>query len=259
MIMLIAFGAILLLLIAIILLPWLAGAQLVEWVVRDGHRRFARARVSEAYSSLRTGDIVLFASHASMIPILTRSQFTHAGMVVRRRCGGCPPDCIDCEILVAEATGGIPDGQLAAGYQLPAGVSVSPLLPRLKLYPGDAYLMRLAAPLPAGVEAALNAAVASRVGRPFASPFQLVTAVLSGTPANHCFSLVGELLGAAGLRRAPAVPGEAPVPLCAAGAVGVQRAICALGGAGDAAHLVAADGATVRYRPTVQLVYDIDC
>ena len=83
--------------------------------------------------------------------------------------------------------------------------------------------------------------------------------VLRGAPANHCFSLVGELLGAAGLRRAPAVPGEAPAPLCAAGAVGIQRAICALGGAGDAAHLVAADGATVRYRPTVGLVYDIDC
>jgi hypothetical protein len=259
MVGLIAFGVILLLLIAIILLPWLAGAQLIEWVVRDGHRRYSRLRVSDAYSSLRTGDIVLFATHASMIPIFTRSQFTHAGMVVRRRCGGCPPDCIDCEVLIAEATGGVPDGQLAVGYQLPAGVSLSPLLPRLKLYPGGTYLMRLATPLPPGAEAVLATAAASRVGRPFAPPLQLINAVLRGAPADHCFGLVGELLGTIGLQRAPAAPGGAPAPLCAAGAIGVQRAICALGEVGDAAHLVATDGAAVLYRPTVELVYDIDC
>jgi len=258
MVGLIVFGVVLLLLIAIILLPWLAGAQLVEWVVRDGHRRYSRLRVSDAYSSLRTGDIVLFATHASMIPILTRSQFTHAGVVVRRRCGGCPPDCIDCEVLIAEATGGVPDGQLAAGYQLPAGVSLSPLLPRLKLYPGGTYLMRLATPLPPAAEVALAAAAAARVGRPFASPLQLIGGVLRGAPADHCFGLVGELLGAVGLQRAPPAPGGAPAPLCAAGAIGIQRAICALGEAGGS-RLLAADGAAVLYRPTVELVYDIDC
>lgn len=271
MLTLILLGAVLLALIAVLLFPWVAGSRLAGYCAQEGRYRYGRARISELYPRLQTGDILLFAARASLIPILTQSQFTHAALVVRRPGPRCGPqcrggraarDCIDCDVLVAELSGGIGDGKLADGFSLPAGAVLSPLLPRLKCYPGTAYLMRLApgagapgapegegaAEPGAGPAAAIEAAVAARLGRPFAHPASILLAALLRRPTFHCYGLVSQLIDAA-LRRE-----DAP-PLSSASVLGVVPAVEALQGA----PLLDAGGARYSYRPLVEIVYDIDC
>lgn len=274
MLALILLGAVLLALIAVLLFPWAAGARLAGYCAQEGRYRYDRARVSALYPRLRTGDILLFTARASLIPIATGSQFNHAAMVVRRpgpgcgaRCRRAGSDCIDCEVLVAEVSGGISDGKLAEGYTLPAGVVVSPLLARLKYYPGSAYVMRLAAESGAGLSersaAAIERALAALMGRPFDPPASILLATLLGQPTFHCYGLVAQLVDAA-LRgvseseydsRSDSVSDSGvPLGLGSASVLGVVPAVVALQGA----PLVDADGARYRYRPIVEVLYDID-
>ena len=278
MLALILLGAVLLALIAVLLFPWAAGAQFAGYCAQEGRYRYGRARVSALYPRLRTGDLLLFTARASLIPIATESQFTHVAMVVRRpgpHCGprcqrrdgpGAPSaDCIDCEVLVAEVSGGIVDGKLAEGYTLPAGVVVSPLLTRLKYYPGTAYVMRLAGDSGAGLSerstASIESTLAALMGRPFDPPASILLATLLGQPTFHCYGLVAQLVEAA-LRAAPESESESrrgadsgsPLGLSGASVLGVVPAVVALQGA----PLVDADGARYRYRPLVEILYDID-
>ena len=268
---LILLGVVLLLLIAIIAAPWFGILRYAELIHRDEHCWLDRKRLSDAYPALKTGDIVLFAPRLSLIPVLIQTRFTHVGMVVRRPCAECSRisrqnpnyldpnhldnlgldnldfDCIDCEILLAEASGGAPTGRLAAGYHLPDGVALTPLLARLRSYPGEAYLMRLAAPLSAEAGAQIDAAACALEGRPFAPPLQLLFGVLGDKKIAHCYNLVAELLTAAGLRTGAA-------PLNGLGAMSVPGAICRLGL--ESVPLFDAAGATIRYERPAKLLYD---
>jgi hypothetical protein len=277
MLALILLGAVLLALIAVILFPWVAGTQLADYCSQEGNYRYDRARISALYPHLRTGDILLFAARASLIPIATQSQFTHAAMVVRRpsaRCGrecrashlrdapGAPaprarPDCIDCEVLIAEVSGGVGDGKLAEGFVLPAGVVISPLLARLKYYPGTAFVMRLEGEsdqygvprrgLSSRAADAIERALAERLGRPFDPPASILLSTLLGQPAFHCYGLVSQLIDAA-------LRSEGAPPLSSASVLGVVPAVVGLQGV----PLVDAEGARYRYRPIVEVLYDID-
>jgi len=287
MLVLILLGAVLLALIAVLLFPWVAGSRFSDYCAQEGRHRYGRARISTLYPHLRTGDILLFSARASLIPIATQSQFTHAAMVVRRpgpRCGaqcrqqwggalgpepgsaltapapapGAAHDCIDCDVMIAEVCGGISDGKLAEGFMLPAGAVLSPLLARLKYYPGAAYVMRLSridnlsSSLSHEAAAAIDSALSARLGRPFAPPASIMLATLLGQPTFHCYGLVSQLVDAA-LRRADAASEGAP-PLSSESVLGVVPAVAAL----QNAQMVDASGARYVYRPLVEILYDID-
>lgn len=250
------------LLIAIIAAPWFGILRYAELIHQDEHCWLGRKRLSDAYPALQTGDIVLFAPRLSLIPALIQTRFTHVGVVVRRPCAECTRfsrqmpnhlddldfECIDCEILLAESSGGAPAGRLAADYYLPDGVTTTPLLARLRSYPGEAYLMRLAAPLSAEAGARIDAAACALEGRPFAPPLQMLFGFLGDKKIAHCYNLVAELLTAAGLK-----PDNA-APLNRLGAMSVPAAICRLGL--ESVPLFDAAGNACRYERPAKLLYD---
>jgi hypothetical protein len=127
---------------------WLMGRGYVRALRYYGKyqsARFPRARLSDLFTHLKTGDILLFVpfAHGFYNSMLTDDLFSHAAMIVSR----------DGSLYTSEATEGAELG--SAGHARP-GADLVPLLARLKNYSGTAYVMRLNKSLPQTVADKIN-------------------------------------------------------------------------------------------------------
>ena len=144
------------------------------------------------------------------------------------------------EAALTESGHGIPaDVPGRALSDVGTGVITTPLLARLKTYPGSIYLMRLRAPLSPETAAAVAAAARARAGTEYPSEADLVVSTLlarpSPAPKMTCYEYVAELM------RAARLPGAPPVTSM----IRAGEEVRALSGAGP-------------YEPICELLYDID-
>lgn len=205
-----------------------------------------RAKVSEAYPHLKTGDLLLFASTVNH-PFntgFTQMFYCHCGVVLREG----PLIYISESQQAGDDT--MPASQRAGAlYQTRDGASVNPMLTRLKYYNGCVYVLRLSRALDPAREEALKA-TADRlhaVGCAYPTTAQMAREALrlGRSGGRHCFQHVSYLLDEHGL--APLGQGA---PLAGAGPIQASRNICGIAGR------ALPDG--YYYEDPVQLIYDID-
>ncbi len=198
--------------------------------------RFPRALVSDAYFSMKAGDLIFFvaATHGFTNSMLTGEFFSHGGVIVEH--AGA--------LYLSEALGNSAVAKGPAGDIRAAPFSrLSPLLSRLKGYCGAAYWVALDATLSPDQKAALWGAAQTR--HPYPSALQALAGFLGfRTESRHCFQHVAWMLDQAGL--AP----DAPKKLEDEGFLGTARAVLALPGAS------LRNGA--RYSSPKYLLYDLD-
>jgi hypothetical protein len=207
--------------------------------------RTPRERISDAYDTLKTGDVILFAStvQSPANSMLLQLYFSHAGVVLRESPRGEEP-----LVYLSESSPGHALMPIGGGRELVTrpGSCISPLLVRLKYYTGMYYVMRLERPLEPAREEALKAAAerAHLAAHPYPSTAQLMKSAFAGiqSSSRHCFQNVTHLLAAAGL--------IAPDDAAYTDFIGACRAVCGLPGA--------ALGGGHRYREPAQLIYDLD-
>lgn len=217
--------------------------RMAEYCRRHGAVRAPRCRVSDIYDLLKTGDLLLFvaSTHSLTNSVFTQTFYSHVGVLLR-----------EGEIVrVSESQPGLglmPDpARPGADRLMHRGADLTPLLTRLKYYPGDCYVLRLSRPLDSEREEALRrrAAALSREEYPYPGKAQLVLGFFGwATESRHCFQHVAHLLDSAGL--GPLDRG----PLSEAGFTGVCREICELPGRPLPGGY--------SYAPPLQLVYDVD-
>jgi hypothetical protein len=232
-------AAVVLLVLALtVALVFVCPYRLLEYNTMFGAVRAPRAKISDLYPTLKTGDLVFFVAttHSPSNSVLTQTFFSHAGVVLR-----------EGELVyLSEARAALERAPGSRGPR-PNGANITPLLARLKCYTGDYYALLLSRPLDWRREEALKA-TAERLrarGYPYPSVAQMLLGLVGRkTEARHCFQHVAHLLDGAGL-----APRGRPAPLAAAGFLEVARAVCALPG------LRLAGG--YAYSPPVQILYDI--
>lgn len=215
----------------------LAGyARLAAYYAEHSAFRAPRALLSEAYGALKTGDLLYCVAGASSgtNSVLTQTYFSHAGVLVR-----------EGDLVYVSETHGLaqlmPHPAAPAGLWHPPHATLTPLLAKLRHYPGLCYLSSLSKPLPLrAAEALKRAAERACIERyPYPTLGQSLWALLGRrSPTRHCFQHAATLLRQAGL-------GD----LKEEEFLGSARAVCALPGrplSGGRA-----------YGPPVQLLYDI--
>ena len=224
--------------------PYVLITRMMEYNRMFVVMRTPRATVSEAYSHLNTGDILLFVTATNM-PFnsgFTQSFYSHTAMLMRE--GDL--------VYTSEAQLGtelMPDpNRPGVDHHMKPGAAAAPMLTRVKYYTGSVYVMRLSRALDPGREQRLKA-VADQlhaVGYPYPTAQQAFssTVLRRRVAARHCFQHVAHLLDAAGL-----TPLDRAAPLADSGFIRVVRDVCELPGR------ALPDG--YRYEPPVQLVYDI--
>lgn len=153
---------------------------------------FARARVSDIYSKLKTGDLIMFAGTARM-PIISgicQTFFTHAAMVIRQ--GDL--------VYITEAQYGesiMPNPDVPGShYYMKPGTTFSPILTRLKFYSGQPYVMQLSKPLDLYREDLLKKMSTQLLKYPYPTNLELLYQALFNGKINsrHCFMHVAHLL-----------------------------------------------------------------
>lgn len=233
-------------LLLVLLTVALAAAGLCRLVrhnatVRTGGR-VLREKVSDAYFSLKTGDLILFVS-VSFVPsstILTHAFFSHVGMVVET------PETL----CISEAQGGdalMPDPRCPGReVRMGWGAVLVPFLVRVKNYAGLVYVSRLARRL--GPESAGRLCAAAEEAASSVYPYPTVSQILLGfvgrqQAARHCFQHVAHLIDAAGL-----TPAGRGGPLTEAGFIEVCHEVCGLPGRPLPGN---------TYGAPVQLLYDV--
>lgn len=226
-----------------VLLTYIGLYRMSEYYARHVTVRTPRARLTEAYDSLKTGDVVLFVAttNSGTNSMLTQAFYSHGAVVLR-----------EGDLLYLSETqagtelmpvAGAPDVRLARH------AVITPLLTRLKYYTGVFYVMQLSRPLDPAREAALKReAERFRAEEcPYPSVAQSVLGILGWrTRSRHCFQHVAALLDGAGLT--PLDRGGAP--LAEAGFLAVCGEVSGLAGR-------ALPGG-YAYAPPVQLLYDVD-
>jgi hypothetical protein len=206
--------------------------------------RTPRAKVSEIYSELQTGDVLLFVASTGSPSnsFLTQSFHSHAGILVRE--GGL--------VYISETQPGLeimpdPEDPTGSDIRMGRGANLTPFLTRLKYYTGVYYLMRLSCPLDRQREEILKAE-AERLHRthyPYPSLSQIMLGIVGRkSKTRHCFQHVAHLLDVARL-----APVDCPGALADVGFIDVCQAVC------DLPRKTLPDG--YRYSPPVQLLYDI--
>jgi hypothetical protein len=236
-------------LMLLVLLVVVAGAfvglhRMAEYNVMYATVRAPRIKISDAYSALKTGDVLLFvASTGSPSNLfLTQSFYSHAGVVVR-----------EGELVyISEAQPGLeimpdPAAPATSDLRMSRGAVLSPLLTRLKYYTGAYYVMRLNAPLDPPREELLKqeAERLQRVQYPYPTLGQIVLGIVGRkTATRHCFQHAAHVLDSALL-----TPLGAP-PFASAGFLDVCRAITGLPGRPLRGGY--------QYLEPVQLLYDIE-
>lgn len=245
-------GLLAVLILVMIAAPLYYAKRHTDYYTRRTWTRYPRTLISEEYERLQTGDLILFAPLVP-IPIISAAmlhEMTHVGMVIRaasksthdeRAASKSTHDeCADLEFaqcLLAETGGGVPPGTIP-GYELDAGVVISPLLARLKTYPGCFYLMKLAQPLSAAAASAIATEAAACVGEPYPSNLEIAESLLARKPVRHCYGFVSDLLAAAGAAHIDRHAGSPLLTVC--------DEVLALAGPGK------------LYEPIHELLYDID-
>lgn len=203
-----------------------------------------RARLSDIYDHLKTGDIILFVSavHTSSNSILTQTFHSHAGMLMREG---------DLMYISEAHLGGIimPDASRPGKHHhMRHGADITPLLPRLKYYTGNYYILRLSRPLAPEREAALRQRMKQLrdSGHPYPTVPQACLSILGwNTDSNHCFQHVAQLIDEAGL-----TPVDRSAPLRDSGFSEVCHAICEISGRPLPGGY--------SYLDPVQVIYDVD-
>jgi hypothetical protein len=217
--------------------------RMTEYNVMYATVRAPRAKITDIYPALKTGDILLFVASTGSPSnsFLTQSFHSHAGVLVR-----------EGELVyISEAQPGLeimpdPEAPATSDLRMSRGAVLAPLLTRLKYYTGVYYVMRLARPLDAAREELLKAEAErlQRVQYPYPTLSQIFLGITGHkTATRHCFQHTAHLLD-----RALLTPKGAP-PLGSAGFVDVCRTITGLPGR------LLRDGH--RYLSPVQLLYDI--
>lgn len=203
--------------------------------------RAPRAKISEVYDSLKTGDILLFASSVPVLSNIgiTQTLYSHAALLCRSGDIVTTSEAQMGAELVPAATA---TGAAAATHMRP-GAASAPLLTRIKYYSGRVYVMRLSRELDSARECRLAAAADAlhRAEYPYPTATGACAAAVFGVPvpARHCFQHVAHLLGAAGLGLG-----------FGAGIIQVCRDVCGI------ANRPLADG--FFYESPIELLYDID-
>lgn len=201
--------------------------------------RAPRAKISEVYDSLKTGDILLFASSVPVLSNIgiTQTLYSHAALLCRSGDIVTTSEAQMGAELVPAATGG------AAATHMRPGAASAPLLTRIKYYSGRVYVMRLSRELDSARERRLTAAADAlhRAEYPYPTATGACAAAVFGipAPARHCFQHVAYLLGVAGLGLGSG-----------SGIIQVCRDVCSI------ANRPLADG--FFYESPIELLYDID-
>jgi len=124
---------------------------------------------------LETGDVVLFSGKSGIseaVKALTRSAYSHAGMVVR-----IPEVDLVC-VWESTTLSNVPDYFTGRGTR---GVQVVPLSERLRLYRGEVSVRMLQAPRPPAVRETVGRLRQEWQGRPYERhPLELLRAAYDG-------------------------------------------------------------------------------
>ena len=185
-----------LLLIIVAAIPCYVCVSTFEHAARFQLERFPRELVSDAYDTLRTGDVVLFEStgHISRI-IVTKTYFGHVGVVLRSGDGVYISETgLGSELMPDPAAPG-------QNLRLRKGVDLVPFLIRVKYYPGEVFLARQSPPLNEAQAAALwqIATAWSPYPNIFDAALHMVRSpVLRSRTPRHCFQHVAHALSAVG-------------------------------------------------------------
>lgn len=241
---LVAAALIALVIIIMVAIPHLILIRIMEYHMVYRNMRTARAKVSDIYQHLKTGDLLMFmaSSHLPVNSGLTQTFFSHTAMIMRE--GDL--------VYTTEADPGSevmpnPD-RPGTDYHMKKGASSAPFLTRIKFYTGTVYVMRLSYPLDPVREQRLKATADQlhSVGYPYPTMQQAFGAALLGrkVPARHCFQHVAHLLDEARL-----TPLGLDAPLADSGIFQVCRDVCGLPGR------ALPDG--YSYGPPIALMYDI--
>jgi len=206
--------------------------------------RHEKTRLSDRLAELKSGDIILFIGHTHGLTnsLFTSDLFTHSGMVVRD----------GDQLFLSEATvDSQPDPSTGEEEPMVQASQLSPLLPRLKQYPGMMFLMRLQNPLTeAQKETLLDRA---DVVTPYPTLFQMLKAICrlnTHTYSRHCMQHVAWLLDE--LRLTPKPLARTGDTMLEMGFFRTSRAVTTLSG-----KPLGYDGENM-YGPIRELLYDLD-
>lgn len=206
-------------------------------------KRHDKALLSRELPGIKSGDILLFISHATGLTnsLFMNDLYTHSGMVVM----------VDGVPHLSEATIAMPQLRPDGDEQVatPNAAVLVPLVPRLEYYAGSCFLMPLAHPLTPSQEAALASRAREKGAYPKVHHMLLaLVGVSSGHKARQCMQHVAWLLDGMGTPPVSvAAKGEPFLKAC--GFFKSSRAITALSG-GEA--LVGGN----RYGEVVELLVD---
>lgn len=235
---------IMLVLVLIVAFTFIGLYRMSEYYSMFCTMRAPRAKVSDIYPALKTGDVLLFVAtcHAPSNSMLTQTFYSHTGVLLR-----------EGDLLyISEASAGgelMPDPRDPAesNIHMHRGADLTPFLTRLKYYTGDCYVMRLSHPLDAGREEKLKSTAERLYAAhyPYPTVFQILLGMAGrSTASRHCFQHSAHLIDEARL-----TPLDRAAPLAESGFAAVCREVCDLPGR------PLPDG--YSYLPPVQLVYDI--
>jgi hypothetical protein len=219
--------------------------RVTEYYVRYATLRVPRARLSERYPALKTGDLLFFVAgtHALTNSMLTQTFYSHVGVVLREGAlAYISETTAGCELAPYRAGPGAPPAE----WHMQPGADLTPLLTRLKYYTGLCHVSHLDRPLGPRQEEALKreAERLRREAYPYPSTAQAVLGLFGvATRTRHCFQHVAQLLDVAGLT--PAGRGS----LADAGFLAACREVCELPGRPLPGGY--------RYGAPVELLYDI--
>lgn len=238
---------ILIIIILSVIWPYVIIIRMLEYNNKFTTIRLPRAKISDIYPHLKTGDILLFAA-ATQIPMqcgISKDFYSHTGMILR-----------EGELVyVTEAQIGaelMPNPNIpGTDYHLKIGTTVSPLLTRLKFYTGQVCVMRLSRSLDFDREQIIKSVTDKLHNEVYAYPTikQVLSHKLLGNrniKARHCFQHVAHLLDSIGL-----TPLDRRTPFADAGFVKCCNDICVLSGRSLPDNYY--------YEDPIQIIYDIDC
>jgi len=197
---------IVLLLIILVVLPWVFVFKNVGNFYENAWSKSSRVLMSNIYDSLDTGDLILFTPHVSNpgITSFLQIKYSHVAMVIRESGqedkfdqNGNQSHNYAIDGLYLSETGQESHGIMAPEYHLRSGVNLTPLLARLKLYPGSIFVMKLNKRLTDSQRNAIAMAAKNRLDIPYPSIPQLMVSAILSRPVPHCFNHVIALMHAA--------------------------------------------------------------
>ncbi len=235
---------VLLIVIVMVAVPYILLVRIMEYNQMYATVRTPRAKISEIYPHIKSGDLLMFVS-ASHLPVnsgISQTFFSHAAMLLRE--GDL--------VYTSEAQMGteiMPNPNMAGtDYHMNKGAASAPMLTRIKFYTGNTYIMRISRALDPVRERNLKAAAdhLHSIGYAYPTTRQLLARIVLGRKPNarHCFQHVAHLLDEVGL-----TPLIQDTPLAESGVYQVCQDVCGL------ANCPLPDG--YYYEPPIEIIYDV--